>query len=101
MNRTQLWIPDIMSHSSLLQPYDLRDLSLSNRIAMAPMTRARSGENRVANALMAEYYAQRASAGLIISEATTISPQANILWPERAGWYDEAVQAPRHERFMT
>ena len=48
---------------ALLSPYDLAGLSLSNRVAMAPMTRARAGKSRVPNALMAEYYAQRASAG--------------------------------------
>ena len=59
---------------------------------MAPLTRARAGESRIPNALMAEYYAQRASAGLIISEATTISEQANG-WRDSPGIYtDEMVE---------
>ncbi|MBI2422298.1 MAG: alkene reductase [Candidatus Hydrogenedentes bacterium] len=67
--------------SQLLSPFPMRDLVLPNRVVMAPLTRARAGHTRVPNALMAEYYAQRATAGLIITEATTISEQAN-------GWVD-------------
>ena len=59
--------------SPLLQPFQLRDLTLPNRVVMAPLTRSRAGAARIPNALMAEYYAQRSSAGLIVSEATTIS----------------------------
>lgn len=72
--------------SPLFQPYDLQGLTLRNRIAMAPMTRARAGKERVANELMAQYYRLRAAAGLIISEATTISPQANG-WDQSPGIY--------------
>ncbi|MCH7227818.1 alkene reductase [Haloferula sp. A504] len=79
-----------MSTSKLLQPYSLHDLSLSNRIAMAPMTRARAGKERVANALMAEYYAQRASAGLIITEATVVSEQG-IGWLDSPGIYTDEM----------
>jgi N-ethylmaleimide reductase len=76
----------------LLEPFEMHDLTLANRVVMAPMTRARSGENRIPNALMAEYYAQRASAGLIVTEATTISPQANG-WNQSPGIYtDEMVE---------
>jgi 2,4-dienoyl-CoA reductase-like NADH-dependent reductase (Old Yellow Enzyme family) len=50
------------------------DLRLPNRMIMAPLTRCRSSEGRVPNALMAEYYAQRATAGLIVSEATSVEP---------------------------
>lgn len=57
---------------------------------MAPLTRARSGPDRIPNDLMREYYRQRAGAGLIISEATTISPQANG-WVESPGIYTEAM----------
>ena len=53
----------------------LRKLRLANRIIMAPMTRGRAGVQRTANPLMAEYYSQRATAGLIVTEATAISPQ--------------------------
>ena len=75
----------------LLEPFEMHDLSLANRVVMAPLTRSRAGENRVPNALMAEYYSQRASAGLIIAEATTISPQANG-WNQSPGVYtDEMV----------
>lgn len=74
----------------LLEPFKLRDLELKNRVVMAPMTRARAGEERIPNALMAEYYTQRASAGLIITEATTISEQANG-WVQSPGIYTDAM----------
>jgi len=60
--------------AALFRPFDLAGLPLHNRIAMAPMTRARN-PGAVANALTAQYYRQRASAGLIISEGTPVSPQ--------------------------
>lgn len=59
---------------SLFQPLKLGDLKLPNRILMAPLTRSRAGVSRIPNALMAEYYSQRASAGLIVSEATVVTP---------------------------
>lgn len=62
--------------TKLFTPFDLAALPLPNRIAMAPMTRARAAQpGNVPTALMADYYAQRASAGLIVTEATQISPQ--------------------------
>lgn len=62
---------------ALLTPYQLGNLTLENRVVMAPMTRSRSNnEGNAATAMTAEYYAQRASAGLIISEGTYISPKA-------------------------
>ena len=61
--------------SVLFTPLSLGSLELPNRIVMAPLTRQRSGSERVPNALMAEYYRQRAGAGLILSEATSVSPQ--------------------------
>ena len=68
------------------------DLKLKNRIVMAPMTRGRAGEKRVPNDLMAEYYFQRASAGLMITEATVISEQG-IGWIGSPGIYtDEMVE---------
>jgi 2,4-dienoyl-CoA reductase-like NADH-dependent reductase (Old Yellow Enzyme family) len=79
----------------LLDPLILGELRLPNRVVMAPLTRARAGGGgRVPNALMAEYYAQRASAGLIISEATAVTPMGvgyadtpGIWSPEQvAGW---------------
>jgi 2,4-dienoyl-CoA reductase-like NADH-dependent reductase (Old Yellow Enzyme family) len=78
---------------TLFDPYDLGSVRLSNRIVMAPMTRSRNADT-IANEQTALYYAQRAGAGLIVSEGTTISPEAqgSILvpgiWSERqvAGW---------------
>ncbi len=78
------------SSPHLFEPFDLHGIQLRNRIVMAPMTRGRAGKSRIANALMAEYYAQRASAGLIISEATTISEQANG-WNESPGIYTDEM----------
>lgn len=74
--------------SLLLSPFKLGDLSLKNRVVMAPLTRSRAGETRMPNALMAEYYCQRASAGLIITEATVISTQANG-WLNTPGIYSD------------
>ncbi len=62
--------------SDLFEPVRLGSLRLSNRIVMAPLTRSRADADGVPQPLMAEYYAQRASAGLIIAEGTNISPQA-------------------------
>jgi len=59
---------------TLFDPLTLGDLTLKNRIVMAPLTRSRSGQTRTPGPLVAEYYAQRASAGLIISEATSVTP---------------------------
>ena len=59
---------------SLFDPLEVGDLLLPNRVLMAPLTRSRAGVSRIPNALMAEYYSQRASAGLILSEATVVSP---------------------------
>ena len=58
-------------------PIQFGELKLKNRVVMAPLTRCRATTDRVPTAMMAEYYAQRASAGLIISEATVISEEAN------------------------
>ncbi|MFM0310778.1 alkene reductase [Paraburkholderia sp. RL17-383-BIF-A] len=60
--------------SPLLDGYDLSGLSLPNRVAMAPMTRSRAPLRGRPTEMMAEYYVQRASAGLIITEATNVSP---------------------------
>lgn len=70
----------------------MRDLELQNRIALAPLTRSRAGKERIPNEIMAEYYTQRSTAGLIISEATTISPQANG-WNESPGIYTDEMVA--------
>lgn len=83
-----------MTDKSLFEPYQLGALTLSNRIVMAPLTRNRAGPGLVPGALAAEYYSQRASAGLIITEATQVSEQAQgyqdtpgLYTPEQiAGW---------------
>ncbi|MDH4569260.1 alkene reductase [Pseudomonas sp. BN414] len=77
---------------TLFDPIKIGDLELSNRIIMAPLTRCRADEGRVPNALMAEYYTQRASAGLIISEATSVTP-LGVGYPDTPGiWSDEQVK---------
>ena len=78
----------------LFDPITVGDLVLPNRVFMAPLTRCRADAGRVPNALMAEYYAQRASAGLILTEATSVEsmgvgyPDTPGIWsPEQvAGW---------------
>jgi 2,4-dienoyl-CoA reductase-like NADH-dependent reductase (Old Yellow Enzyme family) len=77
---------------TLFDPLQIGDLTLKNRIIMAPLTRQRAGEIRVPNALMARYYAERASAGLIISEATSVTPQG-IGYADTPGiWSQEQVE---------
>lgn len=79
---------------TLFDPLQLGPLHLPNRIFLAPLTRSRAGSERIPNALMAEYYRQRSSAGLIISEATSVTPMgvgyANTpgVWSQEqvAGW---------------
>jgi N-ethylmaleimide reductase len=75
-----------MTKDLLFEPVSCGDLQLKNRIAMAPMTRGRAGEERVANDLMAEYYYQRSGAGLLISEATVVSTEG-IGWVGSPGIY--------------
>ena len=78
----------------LLSPYRLGGFELKNRLVMSPMTRSRALEGNVPNPLAATYYAQRAAAGLIVTEATQVSPQGvgyvrtpGIHSPEQvAGW---------------
>jgi len=60
---------------SLLDPIQIGDMNLPNRVIMAPLTRLRGTPNHIPTALMVEYYAQRASAGLIISEGVPVVPQ--------------------------
>ena len=73
----------------LFNPLQLGSIELPNRILMAPLTRARAGREGVPNELMARYYAQRAGAGLIISEATGISREG-LGWPNAPGLWNEA-----------
>ena len=80
---------------SLSDPIRLGAIAAPNRVLMAPLTRARSTPEHVPVPLMAEYYAQRAGAGLIISEATGISQQG-LGWPWAPGiWSDEQIAAWR------
>ena len=64
------------NESPVLQPVTIGDLHLPNRVVMAPLTRSRSSDAGVPPDFAADYYAQRADCGLVISEATNISPQA-------------------------
>jgi N-ethylmaleimide reductase len=75
--------------SSLFDPIDLGALKLKNRIVMAPLTRSRAVEGEVPNPLAAEYYGQRASVGLIISEATQIS-RSGQGYPNTPGIFTDA-----------
>ena len=78
---------------SLFDPIRLGAIEAPNRMLMAPLTRARNTRDHVPTLIMAEYYVQRASAGLIISEATGISRQGTG-WPYCPGiWTDEQVAA--------
>lgn len=87
-------MPPLPADSLLFEPYRLGTLTLRNRMVMAPMTRNRAGAGGVPTPLNAVYYAQRASAGLIVTEATPISPQGvgyigqPGIWtgPQAAGW---------------
>jgi len=80
---------------TLFNPLKLGAIELPNRIFMAPLTRARAGREGVPNELMARYYAQRASAGLLISEATGISREG-LGWPDAPGlWNREQVDGWR------
>ncbi|CAM4157102.1 alkene reductase [Acinetobacter pragensis] len=90
--------------AELNSPLILGDLHLKNRVVMAPLTRSRATDDRVPTPMMAEHYAQRASAGLIISEATVISEEANgylntpglFTDAQVEGW--KAVTGAVHER---
>jgi N-ethylmaleimide reductase len=84
----------IRMKGALFTPVRLGDIPLANRIVMAPMTRDRAGPDDVPNDLMVEYYAQRASAGMIVTEGVQPSPAGKGYWrtpgihsPEQvAGW---------------
>jgi len=78
-----------MTNPTLFEPYTLGSLTLSNRIVMAPLTRNRAGSGFVPGDLTAEYYSQRASAGLLIAEATQISQQGQG-YQDTPGIYSQA-----------
>jgi N-ethylmaleimide reductase len=84
------------SSQLLLTPFRMGDLDLPNRVIMAPLTRMRATpDDHVPTILQAEYYAQRASAGLIIAEATAISPEG-FGWADTPGlWSEEQVRGWR------
>lgn len=76
---------------TLFDPLRVGALELPNRIVMAPLTRQRAGAVRLPNALMAEYYRQRADVGLILTEATSVTPQG-LGYADTPGiWSDEQV----------
>ncbi len=76
-------------NKKLLEPTQIGDLQLNNRIALAPMTRTRAEPDGTPNDLMAEYYGQRAAAGLVIAEATGVDSSA-IAWMGMPGAYQES-----------
>jgi len=85
-------LPKDVLMPTLFDPVEMGALALPNRIIMAPLTRGRADKAAVPTGLMAEYYAQRAAAGLIISEATGISREG-LGWPYAPGlWSDEQVE---------
>ncbi|MFT4649447.1 MAG: N-ethylmaleimide reductase [Glaciecola sp.] len=90
--------------TDLFSPVQMGDLTLKNRVVLAPLTRGRSGPDRIPNAVMAEYYGQRAGAGLVITEATAVSESGNawthapgIYTTEQANGWKPAVKAA-HDR---
>jgi 2,4-dienoyl-CoA reductase-like NADH-dependent reductase (Old Yellow Enzyme family) len=76
---------------SLFDPLQVGALTLPNRIVMAPLTRSRAGTQRVPNELMAQYYQQRAAAGLILSEATSVTPMGIGYAGTPGVWSEEQV----------
>jgi 2,4-dienoyl-CoA reductase-like NADH-dependent reductase (Old Yellow Enzyme family) len=87
----------VVTHTStartrtLFDPIVLGDVTAKNRMIMAPLTRCRAGAERIPNALMAKYYQQRASAGLILTEATSVTPMG-VGYPDTPGiWSDAQV----------
>jgi 2,4-dienoyl-CoA reductase-like NADH-dependent reductase (Old Yellow Enzyme family) len=86
--------------TTLFDPVRIGAWDVPNRILLAPLTRARAGAERIPNALMAEYYVQRSSAGLILSEATSVTPMGvgyaatpGIWSPEQVAGWKQVTQA--------
>ncbi|CAM3245351.1 alkene reductase [Paracoccus nototheniae] len=77
--------------SSMFDPLPLGAVTLRNRLVMAPLTRSRAGDARIPNDLMVEYYRQRAGAGLILSEATSVTPMGVGYEATPGIWNDEQV----------
>lgn len=82
---------DLSTQTDLFSPYTMGALQLANRIVMAPVTRSRYSEDGVPDELHATYYAQRAGAGLIVAEATNISPQGRGYAATPGIWSEEQV----------
>lgn len=80
------------SSTKIFSAFQLHDLQLANRIIMSPMTRGRAGDSGVPQAIAAEYYAQRASVGLIVTEGTSVSLQARG-WVGAPGIYTDEQEA--------
>jgi len=77
---------------TLFKPLRLGDIEIPNRVIMAPLTRCRAGEGRVPSELAPEYYAQRASAGLLLTEATSVDPMG-VGYPNTPGiWSGEQIE---------
>lgn len=77
--------------TELLSPLKAGAFTLKNRVVLAPLTRCRASEGRVPNAMMRDYYVQRASAGLQLTEATSVTPMG-VGYPDTPGiWSDEQV----------
>ena len=100
----------MIATNNLFVPLKVGDQTVANRVWMAPLTRCRAGEQHLPNELMAEYYAQRASAGLIIAEATMVMEGNSSFWQEPgvysaaqvAGWkkVTDAVHAADGKIFL-
>ncbi|MDZ7632827.1 MAG: alkene reductase [Gemmatimonadaceae bacterium] len=83
------------SYPTLLSPVTLGALTLPNRVIMAPMTRSRARDDGTVPAIYGDYFAQRSSAGLVITDATMVSPQAVGYLNTPGIWTDEQVEAWR------
>lgn len=78
---------------ALFSSFELSGLVLPNRVVMAPMTRHRAGHGKVPTPIMADYYAQRAGAGLIVSESIEVDPLSGIVPPTRPGFASQAQES--------
>lgn len=81
--------------AELTSPLKIGDFEIKNRLVLAPLTRSRSGADRIPNDLMLEYYQQRANAGLLLTEATVINPQAAGYYNTPGLWQQEQAVAWR------
>lgn len=92
LNSTHIFIISIMT-SKLYQPLKLGAITIANRVVMAPLTRCRSDNaTHMPNDIMAEYYAQRATVGLIISECTMVVPNSSVFYSEPGIYEDGQIE---------